>query len=283
MEIDFPSWISGVADSVISASIRVVVASVIIFISFKLIKLLSGRVDNVLRVRKTDKTVSKILVYALSLSLRALVVLALVSYVGIDTGGVTAVIASLGVGIGLAVNGTLSNLAGGVIIIVTRPFKIDDFISAQGYDGTVEDIRIICTKLVTPDNKVVYIPNGALAGGNILNYSEKKTRRLDLGFPITNTTDFDRAKAIIEKAVSDSGYFHKEPESSVRIKSFGEDGVTLFLRAWLDSKDYWTAYYDITEAVREGFVSAGLTPPERHINVRLLEKKNDKDGYTGKN
>lgn len=283
MEIDFSSWLSGVLDSVISASIRVVIALVVLFVSFKLIRLLGQRIENLPRVRGADKTVKKILVYALSLSLRALVLLALISYVGIDTGGITAVVASLGVGIGLAVNGTLSNLAGGVIIIITRPFKIDDFISAQGYDGTVEDIRIICTKLVTPDNKVVYIPNGALAGGNILNYSEKKTRRLDLTFPITNTTDTAKAKAIIERVILDSGYFHSEPETSVRVKSFGEEGASLFLRAWLDSRDYWSAYYDVTEGVKEGFASAGLTPPERHINVRLLENSNDKNGYTGKN
>ena len=283
MEIDFSTWLSGVLDSVVSASIRVVIALVVLFVCFKLIRLLSQRIENLPRVRGTDKTVRKILVYALSLSLRALVVLALISYVGIDTGGITAVVASLGVGIGLAVNGTLSNLAGGVIIITTRPFKIDDFISAQGYDGTVEDIRIICTKLVTPDNKVVYIPNGELAGGNILNYSEKKTRRLDLTFPITNTTDTAKAKAIIDRVILDSGYFHSEPMASIKVKSFGEDGVSLFLRAWLDSKDYWNAYYDVTEGVKEGFAAAGLTPPERHINVRLLENSNDKNGYTGKN
>ena len=115
------------------------------------------------------------------------------------------------------------------------------------------------------------------------NYSEKKTRRLDLTFPITNTTDAELAKGIVERVVADSGYFHAEPKSSVCIKSFDEGGVTLFLRAWLDSKDYWTAYYDVIEAVRSGFVSAGLAAPERHLNVRLLENKNDKNRSKSEN
>ena len=283
MNIDFTESFNGFITDIAYSLVRVIVALAVLFVSFKLIRFLTRKIENLPRVRAADKTVSKILIYAVSLSLRALVILALISYVGVDTGGITAILASLGVGVGLAVNGTLSNLAGGFLIIITRPFKIDDFISAQGYDGTVEDIRIIYTKLVTPDNKVIYIPNGALSGGNILNYSEKEKRRLDLSFPLTNSTDVALATKIVEDAVKRSGYFYDEPQSSVRIKSFGEEGVTLFLRAWLNSKEYWSAYYDITEAVRAGFVSAGLTPPERHINVRLLEIKNDKNGYQSKN
>jgi small conductance mechanosensitive channel len=210
-------------------------------------------------------------------------VLALISYVGIDTGGITAVIASLGVGIGLAVNGTLSNLAGGLLIILTRPFRIDDFISAQGYDGTVEDIRIISTKLVTPDNKVVYIPNGALAGGNILNYSEKEKRRLDLEFTLPNSADLRLAISVTERAVAGLPYFLDEPKSSVRIKRFGEEGTTLFLRAWVKSEDYWSAFYDTTEAVWSGFRGAGVPTPERRIGVRLLEMEYDKNRNKSQN
>ena len=201
MNVDFSAWLDGFISGAVSAIIRVSIALVILFVSFKLIRLLTRRIENLPRVRAIDKTITKIIIYAVSLTLRGLIVLVLISFVGIDTGGITAVLASLGVGVGLAVNGTLSNMAGGFLIIMTRPFKIDDFISAQGYDGTVEDIRIICTKLVTPDNKVVYIPNGALVGGNILNYSEKKTRRLDLTFPITNSTDAQAAREVVLRAV----------------------------------------------------------------------------------
>ena len=232
---DVAVWLEAFLNSAISAAIRVVIALVILFISFKLIQLILRKIEKIPRIKNADKTLTKSLLYALSLLLRGLVILALISYVGIDTGGITAVIASLGVGIGLAINGTLSNLAGGFLIIVTRPFRIDDFIEAEGHLGTVEDIRIVCTKLRTPDNKVVYIPNGALSGGNIVNYSEKELRRLDLEFPITNGTDTKVARSIISEAVDESGYVLDEPRYSVRVKSFGEGGVCLFLRAWLSN------------------------------------------------
>ncbi len=283
MNTDTSVWLNDFLNAALSAAIRVAVALILLFISFRLIKLLIRKIGNMPKVRNADKTLSKIMLYALSLTLRALVVLALISFVGVDTGGITTIIASLGVGIGLAVNGTLSNFAGGFLIIVTRPFRIDDFIEAQGYLGTVEDIRIICTKLRTPDNKVVYIPNGALSSGSIVNYSEKELRRLDLDFPITNSTDAEVAKSLVDRAVSECAYIINEPEYSVRVKSFGQDGVELFLRAWLKSDDYWSAYYDITEAVRESFVKNGISSPEKHISVRLVGEKDDKDGHKGKN
>lgn len=283
MNTDTSVWLNDFLNAALSAAIRVAVALILLFISFRLIKLLIRKIGNMPKVRNADKTLSKIMLYALSLTLRALVVLALISFVGVDTGGITTIIASLGVGIGLAVNGTLSNFAGGFLIIVTRPFRIDDFIEAQGYLGTVEDIRIICTKLRTPDNKVVYIPNGALSSGSIVNYSEKELRRLDLVFPITNSTDAEVAKSLVDRAVSECAYIINEPEYSVRVKSFGQDGVELFLRAWLKSDDYWSAYYDITEAVRESFVKNGISSPEKHISVRLVGEKDDKDGHKGKN
>ena len=169
------------------------------------------------------------------------------------------------------------------MVLVLRPYRVGDYIEAQGESGTVEDIHMVCTKLRTPDNKVVYIPNGALSSGSIVNYSEKELRRLDLSFPITNGTDAKTAKALVEKVISECGYIIDEPPYSVRVKSFGAEGVELFLRAWLKSEDYWSAYYDITEAVRDGFIKGGISAPERHINIRLVGEGNDKDGCKGKN
>ncbi len=283
MNSELSAWLEDFLNSALSVVVRVVIALVILFLSFKLIRLAVRKIENMPRVKNSDKTVSKILIYALSLSLRVFTVLALISFVGIDTGGITAIIASLGVGVGLAVNGTLSNFAGGFLIILTRPFRIDDFIEAEGYSGTVEDIRIVCTKLRTPDNKVVYIPNGALSGGNIVNYSEKDLRRLDLTFPITNGTDTESAKKIIESVIGECGYILDEPSHSVRVKSFGAGGVELFLRAWLKGEDYWTAYYDVVEGVRDGFYKSGITAPNQQISVRLLGCENDKDARKGKN
>ena len=283
MNIDIVSWLGEFSGVIVSGVLRIVLALFLLFLSFKLIRVLMRKIERLPRIKNSDKTVSKILIYALSLTLRSLVILALVSYVGIDTGGITTVIASLGVGLGLAVNGTLSNFAGGFLIILTRPFRIDDYIEAQGYSGTVEDIRIVSTKLRTPDNKVVYIPNGALSGGNIVNYSEKKLRRLDLSFLITGDTDVSLARTVVEDSMLACALVLDDPEPSVRVRGFGMDGTELFLRAWLKNEDYWTAYYDITEAVQSGFVKRGIAAPEKHINVRLLGNEYDKNRRQSKN
>ena len=167
-----------------TTGVKLIIALVILLISFKIIKVVCRKIEKSGAKKNADKTVMRTLAYALGLVLRVVVLVCLVGYLGIDTSGITALIASFGVCVGLAVNGALSNLAGGVLILLTRPFRVDDFIEAQGVSGTVADIHITSTKIITGDNKVVYVPNGALANGNIINYSEKDTRRVDLDFSV---------------------------------------------------------------------------------------------------
>ena len=190
-----------ILDAVISwvttSGLRLIIALLVLFISFKLINFFSKKILSAMENKKVDKTISKTIAYVFKIGLKCLVAICLVGFVGIDTSGITALITSLGVCAGLAVNGALSNLAGGVLLIITRPFKVDDFIEAQGYSGTVEDIHIISTKIITPDNKVIYIPNGALSSGNIVNYSEKDTRRVDHTFSISYSNDFSKATVSI--------------------------------------------------------------------------------------
>lgn len=177
--MDLKAILNSIVNWATTAGVKIIIALVVMFISFKVINLISRRVSKLSEKEKYDKTIMKTLAYLIKIVLKCLVVICLIGYVGIDTSGLTALVVSFGACIGLAVNGTLSNLAGGVLIILTRPFKVDDFIEAQGHSGTVEEIRIVTTKLRTGDNKVVYIPNGALSTGNIINYSEKDTRRVD--------------------------------------------------------------------------------------------------------
>ena len=166
--------------------IKLLVAVLLLIVSFKLINWLAKRVElaseKKLNDRRLDKTVCRTLAYVTKIGLKILVCVCLVGYLGVDTSGLTALIASLGVSIGLAINGTLSNLAGGVLLLVTRPFRDDDYIAACGYEGTVEDIFICNTKIRTIDNKVVYIPNGKLSTSEVVNFTEKDTRRVDLTF-----------------------------------------------------------------------------------------------------
>ena len=197
VSIDWSQLLGNIVNWVLTTGLKVLISLIVLLVSFKIIKLIAKRIEKSGERPNRDKTIMKTLAYLVRISAKSIVLVCIIGFLGIDTSAITALIASLGVCIGLAVNGAVSNIAGGLLIIVTRPFKVDDFIEAQGYSGTVQDIRLTNTRIFTPDNKVVYIPNGALANGNIVNYSENNLRRVDFTFSISYNDDFEKAKAII--------------------------------------------------------------------------------------
>ena len=192
--INWPEVWSAVVEWSLTTGIKIILAIIIMIISFKIINIFSKRIMRKLEKRNADLTLSRALVNVTRLSLKIIVLLCLVGFLGIQTSSIAAVLASMGVGIGLAVQGTLSNFAGGVILIIMRPFKLNDFITAQGEKGFVEDIKLFYTVIRTTDNRVVYIPNGSLANGVIVNNSVKETRRVDLVMSISYDSNVDLAK-----------------------------------------------------------------------------------------
>lgn len=249
-----------------NTGIKLLIAIVIMIVSFALINWLSKKIakradKKVAENKKIDKTIYKTASYVVKVGLKVLVVLGLVSYVGIDTSAITALIASLGVGVGLAINGTLSNFAGGVLILITRPFKDDDYIQACGYEGTVEDIRICHTRLRTTDNKVVYLPNGKLSTSEVVNFSEKDLRRVDLKFSISYSDDFEKAKTIIRKVCDANELVLKDPEPSVRVSAQSSSSIDISAKVWCKNADYWTVNFDMIENVKKAFDENGITIP----------------------
>ena len=256
-----------------TAGVKLLIALIIMFIAFKVINLIHKRVTKKMESNeKYDKTLVKTLGYICKIGLKVLVVVCLIGYVGIETGGISALIASLGVAVGFAVNGTLSNLAGGVMIIITRPFKIGDYISAQGQDGTVEDIKICYTKIVTIDNKTVFLPNSALSTGTVINYSDKELRRVDLDFSVAGN-DPVKVREILLDVCKKEALVLDEPASFARITDYGAgNGVKITLRAWCKSGDYWDAYYNLLDGVKDAFEANKIVVPFNQLDVHL---KND--------
>lgn len=252
------------------ALIKVIIALIIIFISFKIINALARRIEKLGESGKLDKTIAKTFAYISKIGLKILVAVCMIGYVGIDTSGIAAVITSFGVCAGLALNGALSNLAGGVMIILTRPFKVDDYIEAQGHSGTVEEIRIISTKIRTPDNKVIYIPNGTLSSGSIINYSEKDTRRVDFTFSVSYAVDFERAKSIIMSLLQDHELVLEDPAPYVRVSAHSASSIDITARAWVKKDDYWTVNADIIESVKKSFDAAGIEIPFNQLDVHVI-------------
>ena len=268
-----PENIKAAIDTLISwalnTGVKIIIALLIMFISFKIINWVGKKVKKVGEKKNADKTILKTLVYALKLTLKCLVVVCLIGYLGIDTSGITALIASFGVCVGLAVNGALSNLAGGVLILLTRPFKVDDFIEAQGVSGVVADIHITSTKIITGDNKVIYVPNGVLANGNIINYSEKDTRRVDLKFTVAYSADSEKAQTIINGILDSHELVLKDPASFVRMSAHGASSIEITVRAWTKSEDYWTVYFDVIETVKKEFDKNGIEIPFDQLDVHI--------------
>ena len=258
-----------ISDAIWSSIIKVVIALIILFISFKTINVITRRIEKRALKKHADKTITKTLMYVLRIVLKIIIATCLIGFVGINTSGITALITSFGVCVGLAVNGALSNIAGGVVIILTRPFKVDDYIEAQDYSGTVEEIRLNTTKIVTPDNKVIYIPNGALSSGTIINYSEKNIRRIEFEFCISYTADFEKAKSIVEKILLEHHLVKKEIPIFVRMSEHADSSIKIKARAWVDNAKYWDLNFDIIEAVKKEFDNNNIEIPFNQLDVHI--------------
>lgn len=269
--MDWEALLNTIVTWATNEGIKVVIALVLLFVSFKVINFISRKLLKRAEKKELDKTISRTLIYIFKLATKIVIAICLVGYVGIDTSGLAALITSLGVCVGLAVNGALSNLAGGIMIILTRPFKIDDYIEACGYGGTVEEIRITQTKLRTPDNKVVYIPNGTLSTSQVVNYSEKYTRRVDFTFSIEKDADFEKAKQIIMEICVSHELVLSDPAPFVRVSNHGVNGIDIVARVWTKSSDYWTVHFDLLEQVKQAFNKNDIKMPNSQLDVHVKQ------------
>ncbi|MBQ8414722.1 MAG: mechanosensitive ion channel [Clostridia bacterium] len=257
----------------LNTGIKIVISIIILIVGLRIINVLARNIQKRIQNNdKYDKTIVKTLTYVGKIAAKILLFICIIGYLGIDTSGLTALVASLGVCVGLAVNGALSNLAGGVLILFTRPFKVDDYIEAMvdpAVSGTVEDIQIVCTKLRTPDNKVIYIPNGTLSNAHIVNYSEKELRRVDFSFSIAYDNDVEIAKAAILTVCDAHTLVLDDPAPFVRVSEYGQNSIDIVARVWVKSEDYWTVKFDILETVKKVFDESEITIPYNQLDVHI--------------
>ena len=255
--------------------IKMLLALIVLFILFKVVNIISRRIKKNMVKRKCDPTFTIIIVNLFRKGVKILLFISYLAFVGIDTASIGAVIASCGVGIGLALQGSLSNLAGGIIIVIVRPFKLGDYIEAQGEGGTVEDIRIFFTYIVTPDNRTVMIPNGVLANGVIRNNSMKDKRRVDFNFTVAYNSDLKLVKETLLNLVSSDERVLKDPAPFAQISKYGESSITFTVRAWVKSTDYWPLYFSIMEQVKEEFDKVGIVIPFNQLDVNIRGNENE--------
>lgn len=220
-------------------------------------------------IRKHIDTLATTIIITMVLwGIRILLIIVYAGIVGIDTAGFAALITSAGVAIGLALQGSLSNLAGGIILAVTKPFKLDDYIESSGVSGTVEDMKLFYTELITPDNKVVMVPNGKLANDTIINYSTKDIRRVDLTFSISYEDNVKKAIETISSVVEKHSLILKNPAYAIKEAEHASSSVNISTKVWVKNEDYWTVHFDLMEQVHQAFNENDITIPYTQIEIR---------------
>ena len=258
-----------VADWLTHTGIKIVIAIVVLVVAFIIINAVTKSIYKRLQKKHADLTLSRVGTNAARLVLKVLVLVCLIGYLGIETASISAVIASIGVGISLAVQGTLSNFAGGVIIIVMRPFKIGDYIVSNGQEGTVEDIKLFYTHIVTNDNKAVVIPTDSLANNVIVNASAKDTRRVDLVAQVAYGTDVLLVKEILRKVCAENELVFKDPAPFVEFSNMNESSLDFTVRVWCNRPDYWTVNFALIESIKKAFDENGIEIPFKQLDVHI--------------
>lgn len=244
---------------------------IILFIGLKLIKYITKLSRKGLERSSVDKSLYSFLLSATKVTLYILLVTILVDTLGVDTASFIAVLGSAGLAIGLAIQGSLSNLAGGVLILFLKPFKAGDFIEAVGHAGIVEEIQLFYTILNTPDNKKIIIPNGELANNSTINHSANGTRRIDLTFGVGYEDDVNKVKQILLNIANKHQLIMKDPEPQVVLAEHADSSVNFSLRVWCNTEDYWKIHFELMEIVKIKFDEEGINIPYPQMDVHLIQ------------
>ncbi len=249
-------------------SVKILIALVIFIIGQLIAKIIAGVLGKVLRHTKLDKILVEFIQSLVNALLMVFVIVAALDQLGVNTNSVIAVLGAAGLAIGLALQGSLQNFAAGFMLLIFRPFKGGDFVEAAGTAGIIEKIGIFSTTLHTGDNKEVIIPNSAIYSGNIINYSKRPTRRIDMIFSIGYEDDIRQARDVIAAIIKDEPRILPEPETLIAVGELGASSVNFFVRPWVKTEDYWDVKFAITEKIKLAFDANGITIPFPQMDIR---------------
>ena len=270
--IETGSKLSRVLDSLVEQGAALgwtLIKALLVFIVGRfLISMINKLVQRVLLKRKIDPSIKTFVGSLIHIILMILLIISVVGALGVQPASFAALLASAGVAIGMALSGNLSNFAGGLIILIFKPYKVGDFIEAQGLSGTVREIQIFHTVLTTTDNKVIYIPNGSLSSSAVVNYSYQEVRRVDWTFGVEYGTDYAKVKGVLEDILAKDERILQEPAAPfVAMSQLADSSVNYVVRVWVKSPDYWNVYYGITRTVYERFNAEGIGFPFPQLTI----------------
>ena len=253
----------------VNAGLTVIYVLLILIVGGRLIKLITKAITKIKGFNRLDKSVSSFLVSFIKITLNILLWVITAGVIGIPSTSIITLIGSAGVAIGLALQGGLSNIAGGLIILIFKPFKVGDFIDTHTDSGTVKDISIFYTTLITPDNRIVSIPNGNLANSPSINYSNQKERRLDIDMDVSYENNIDDVKKCIKKVLDKEKRINKEKDVFVRVTNYKESSICYTVRVWVNKDLYWDTKFDLLENIKKEFDKENIIIPYNQLDVHI--------------
>ena len=264
-------------DSAVAFGLKVIAAFVIYFIGAWLIKKIKKILTRIFEKRQTDEAIASFIQSIVSIAMTIMLIIITIGALGIDTTSIAALLAGGGMAIGMARNGTVQNFAGGIMIILFKPFKADDFVEVGGYSGTVEEVSITSTKLRTTDNRIIIIPNGVISNGTINNYSQMPLRRLDLTVDVEYGTSAEKTcEAVSELIKADTRILTSSVEGAadpfVALSALKDSSIQFVIRVWVKSEDYWNVNFDLIAKIYEELPKKGINFPYPKLDVNILNK-----------
>ncbi|ELV8626054.1 small-conductance mechanosensitive channel MscS [Vibrio cidicii] len=263
------TWLTNNSDLFIQYGVNIISAIIILFIGNMIVKAVANSVAKVLESKQMDKAVVQFIHGLVRYLLFVIVLIAALGRLGVQTASVVAVIGAAGLAIGLALQGSLSNFAAGVLIVAFRPFKSGDYVEVGGVAGSVEAIQIFQTVLKTPDNKMVVVPNSSVIGGPITNYSRHETRRVDMVIGVSYKSDLKKTKQVLRETLEKDPRILKDPDITIGVHALADSSVNFVVRPWVKTSDYWPVYFDNMQAIKEALDANGIEIPFPQMDVHL--------------
>lgn len=260
-----------ISEYIYSYAPKVIGALVVLIIGLWVISLVTKGFSRAMRKKDMDPSLQGFLKSMVSIILKILLFVSVMSMVGIAATSFIAIIGAAGLAVGLALQGTLQNFAGGVIILLFKPYKVGDFIEGAGHMGTVKEIKIFTTILNTPDNKIIIIPNAQLSNSSLTNFSTMEDRRVDFTFGIGYGDDYDKAKSVLLELIKADKRIFTDPEPFIALKELGDSSVNIVVRVWSKGADYWGIYFDMNENVYKTFTKEGINIPFPQMDVHVIK------------
>jgi len=256
-------------DYVILYAPKVLVALIVLLIGLRIISWIGKLLNKGMAKKGTDETLRPFLVNLVSWTLKAVLFVSVIQMMGVATTSFVAILGAAGLAVGLAMQGTLANFAGGALLLIFKPYKVGDLIEAQGHFGAVKEIQIFVTILLNPQNKTIILPNGAVSNGDITNYTKEGKLRVDLTVGISYESDMKKAKDVLLEVLNKHEKVLKDPAPFVGVSELGDSSVNLAVRPWATPDDYWTVHFEITEQCKNALDNAGITIPFPQMDVHL--------------